>query len=228
MIIVSEITFTGNIGDPITDPTSGVTPVKTNSGLNTIDLDGLGNGVFTCVQEASGQTQNYLVESVVSATDLLDKDFKITLTDFVVSESQGIMPFIYVTNGGTLAYILSIGLFGSDRVVLFNSTMTAYINWQAEHDIDITVPHAYVLAKTAGIYSCEIDGVSLGRHSQSGSLDSTPFSAGYMFAVGNANTNGNPYVTNIGNFKMQKDGGTPPVTVSSGSAEKVKNNFQRF
>lgn len=117
MDIASHITFTGSPGDPIID-TNGQTVTKEITGSNTVDLDGSGNGVFTLVTGGGLDPTKYarISEPVVETTDLTDKDFTITISDFLMSGATFVTEYFFIGDaasfiGFALTYVMGQGFY---------------------------------------------------------------------------------------------------------------------
>lgn len=198
---ISEIKFDGSVGGTITDE-NGETITKNAVPPNTIDMDGSGNGVFTANDTAG--INCYITEAVVSGTDLLSYNFKITFSDIFnsVGSDYGKIYFFgdFSTVTGSLFYTDSSWV----AYIGYINNVATFARWYHKPTgLDTTSPHDIVISRIGGEVSFSIDGEPLCIRAKYGVYDYHPsFSGTGNIYVGFLQDD--TYTTTIGNFKIEK------------------------
>ena len=230
MSTVSEIGFDGEIGGTITDTNEQIV-TKHQVGSNTIDMDGSGNGVFTLVTEVTdtpGLTECYISEPVISDTDLLDKDFTITLSDYVLSNSDMALDHMFFTGDlSTLTgYVLQYPPVANNLVIIkiTGGAIGGGKTFDLPGEFNPTISHDFVMSRTSGTISISLDSVPL--EGEDYGIDGTTWTSyagtgiillGVFYDVGTS------FVKQIGNFSIDVAG----ASTMSAFCIKSKKIFRR-
>lgn len=185
-IVVNEFTFDTDTSD------SNGNFVNVTGDISAIN----GEGVFNLVSGAS----TCLIERITEDTDLSDKDFKITITDFRMTVARDTTILMWLGGGN-----YGIAILPSANCIYMSywvgNTLTKL--WALGTEFDYSINHTFVITRTNLTYAITCDGVPLvgieGSHTITG--EHCKSNVGGAFYFGDV-WSGNPTTMYIGNLEV--------------------------